>query len=244
MKKSTKILALVPVLIFAITWYMIQNHETAAVLDNELNTAENNAVSFTNSKPVQSRSQQTQSIDSSIEAQEDFEIMDDTADEELNIQDEHGMTPLLRAIDQDQPQKALALIQRGANPNLKDNNGTHPFVAAIVMGEPALIEVLLQKGIDPDMKMDLIGTTPLMVAALENQIELVKLLVDAGANINHQNQEGLTALMMAADMGNAEIVEHFLQHRADRSLKDANGMLAADFADKRGLVDLAANLRP
>src|SRR6185503_14640879 len=42
------------------------------------------------------------------------------------------------------------------------------------------------------------GQTPLMVAALGNKADVVKLLVEGGADVNAKNKYGGTALMSAA----------------------------------------------
>jgi ankyrin repeat protein len=243
MKNSTKALALILLLIITITWYVKQNQDEAPPIEAEL-------ASFSYDEPF-AHTEQPQDLDAIPTVQdldesyeEEISLYNDVSDEELDLQDEYGMTPLLQAIDANQPKAALSLLTRGANPNLRDKNGTHPFVAAIVMGEPELVAQFLTKDIDPNMPMDLIATTPLMIAALENQLELVKILVNAGASLDQQNQEGTTALMMAADMGNIQVVDYFIQSQADKSLKDQSGMLAADFAQRRGLMELARSLRP
>lgn len=251
MKNSTKLLALVPLIILALALYALKNQETAELVEEQeqviLYDDQGQPYVYgeqkTEEAPLQQEDQEVIEEEVEPDLEQDLEMIEEIPEAEIDLQDEQGMTPLLRAIDQDQPKHAIELLKRGANPNITDKNGTHPFVAAVVMGEPALIEILLQKDIDPNMPMDLIGTTPLMIASMENQKELVELLVEAGALIDQQNQEGRSALMMAADMGNTSIVEYFLERQADRSLKDSKGLSAYDLAQKRGLLELANSLK-
>ena len=50
--------------------------------------------------------------------------------------------------------------------------------------------------------------TPLMIAATDNNVEIVKLLTEAGADINKKNPEnGKTALMYAASNGHSDVVK-------------------------------------
>ena len=51
------------------------------------------------------------------------------------------------------------------------------------------------------------GIMLLMVAAYWNNIEIVKLLIDRGANVNEKDNYGETALMVATRRVKTEIVE-------------------------------------
>jgi ankyrin repeat protein len=89
-------------------------------------------------------------------------------------------------------------------------------------------------------------TTALMAAAERGRIEIVNLLVDAGADVCFRGSGGWTALMLAARGGHREVVEHLLNAGADPSsetiLRDtahslalANGkMRVAQLLEKAG----------
>jgi ankyrin repeat protein/predicted aspartyl protease len=66
---------------------------------------------------------------------------------------------------------------------------------------------------DPLAK-DAVGQTPLMRATAENRLDVVKLLLAAGAKADASNMMGRTALFGAADHGNLDMVELLLQHGA------------------------------
>ena len=53
--------------------------------------------------------------------------------------------------------------------------------------------------------------TPLMVATESGNLQALKLLIDAGANINSQDKLGETALMMAAHLNNKPMVSALLE---------------------------------
>ena len=70
------------------------------------------------------------------------------------------------------------------------------------------------------------GGTALIVAALFDRAEIVKLLCDAGADVNARNEEGETALIWAAMGGKIEIVKILIDAGADVNAKDNDGCTA------------------
>jgi ankyrin repeat protein len=110
------------------------------------------------------------------------------------------------------------------------------WVAGKVSGnakeEPALIEAveesdfrraqkLIAKGADVNQQNSY-GYSALHVAAASGDAKVVKLLLEAGANVNARNPTG-SALARAAQQGNAEIVRLLLQAGADVEAKDDSG---------------------
>lgn len=60
-----------------------------------------------------------------------------------------------------------------------------------------------------------------MLAVSHGRLDMVQMLLEAGADINIQDEDGSTALMCAAEHGHAELVKHFLTHAdCDTSLCD------------------------
>ncbi|WP_374030075.1 ankyrin repeat domain-containing protein [Bdellovibrio bacteriovorus] len=74
------------------------------------------------------------------------------------------------------------------------------------------------------------GHSLLMIAAYNDQMDLVRLLLDKGADVDAMDTGGNTALMGVAFKGLTGIVALLLQRGADPFLKNAQGMMAIDFA--------------
>ncbi len=69
------------------------------------------------------------------------------------------------------------------------------------------------------------------------------LLLDAGANINAQDRDGKTALMVAAQNANQDAVRLLLQRSADVSLRDNAGLSALGYAANRGKAAIVQTLQ-
>src|SRR5690606_10847031 len=74
-----------------------------------------------------------------------------------------------------------------------------------------------------------------------------ELLIEAGADLNFQNNDGSTALISAAFFGHPEIVQLLLNAGADRTIKNKYGatafdVVAAPFSEVKGTYDLMGQL--
>lgn len=69
-----------------------------------------------------------------------------------------------------------------------------------------------------------------------------RVLFDGQANINTQNNQGNTPLILAASKGHTLVVKQLLDAGCDRSLRDQNGQTALDRAIKSGFKEIVALL--
>jgi hypothetical protein len=91
------------------------------------------------------------------------------------------------------------------------------------------------------------GSSPLITASLFNKPEMAKLLIDAGADINFQNNDGATALHTAAFFCRPEIVKMLLDNGADKTIKNKFGStafesVAGPFADVKNTYDMMGKM--
>lgn len=91
---------------------------------------------------------------------------------------------------------------------------------------PSFLEVNLT---DPNTKGDH-GEYPLHVAVVQNDIEAVKTLISAGANINAQGEYGYTPLHEAIEQELPEIVALLLANGAKTDIENDLELCAKEFA--------------
>ena len=86
------------------------------------------------------------------------------------------------------------------------------------------------------------GWTPLHLASYYGQPQVVRRLIEAGADVNSiaGNPLANTPVHTAVVAGQAECVTALLAHRPDLSLKDATGMTALDLARGKGASEITA----
>ena len=133
------------------------------------------------------------------------------------------------------------LIEKGADLNGIDKTGKGPLVYAVGRGFPPVALLLLDHGVDVNARYG-DGLTALMWAAghsddagTKDVVQVMKLLVDRGAKLDEQDDQGRTALMIAAVLGHTAAAEALLARGADRTLKDKDGKTASDLASVTAL---------
>lgn len=141
-----------------------------------------------------------------------------------------GGTLLMFAIYNNQYESAITLVELGANPNLKDTyRGATAVIYAADNSDPKYLKLLLNNKGNPNAvetaptkEGDQARNTPLNKAISyidPNSLEKVKLLVEAGANVNYSN-EGPVAytflpLADAITVRKMDIVLYLLEKGAD-----------------------------
>jgi tetratricopeptide (TPR) repeat protein len=82
-----------------------------------------------------------------------------------------------------------------------------------------------------------------MDAAINNQADAVRALIEKGANVNAKDLGGTTALILAAHYGYIDVVRVLIEKGADLNMKDGQGSTALDQAEARHKTAVASILR-
>ncbi|HEX4277006.1 MAG TPA: ankyrin repeat domain-containing protein, partial [Bryobacteraceae bacterium] len=129
---------------------------------------------------------------------------------------------------------AIAVLAGGAS--IMAAAELKPFDPADFGDHAAGMRLLSSKGVNvnaagPD------GSTALMYAAANNDLELVRALIKAGANAKPKNQLGTSAITEAAIIGSAPIIEALLKAGADANFRNTDGETPLMAASRSGKVD-------
>ena len=110
--------------------------------------------------------------------------------------------------------------------------------------QPACARLLIAHGADVRaVARNPMAVTPLHSAAASQEIEVARLLLEKGAEVDARQEGGFTALHAAALHGDEALSELLLSRGANPALKAANGSDAAAFAREKGHASLAQKLQ-
>ena len=98
--------------------------------------------------------------------------------------------------------------------------------SAVIANDLEAIKQHIAAGSDLNIKEPSGGSSPLITAALFNRPDAAGLLLEAGADINLQNNDGSTALITAAFFGRTAIVKQLLENGADKTITNKSGSTA------------------
>ncbi len=118
-----------------------------------------------------------------------------------------------------------------------------PLLGAVRFGNMAAIKTLLDMG-DAADQAEPNGITLLDRAVLSNQIDIAKLLIAHGADVNHVDKLGMTPLLYAAsiDFGDSGMIDLLLKSGAHPDAQTKQGQTALDLARKYNHTHLLASL--
>ena len=133
--------------------------------------------------------------------------------------DDNGDTPLLWAVTGQNPYEASKLlIENGANVNATNDSGVVP-ATILAASTPKVVKLLKDNGADLDTKF-LDYYPPIAIAAGAGNLEIVKALVENGADVNYYpNDINYTAIFHAIDQHNYEVAEYLFKNGVDLNIK-------------------------
>ena len=135
------------------------------------------------------------------------------------------------AIAKDNDWVVSGLLSRGFDPKTPNEKGINGILMALSLGNLKVARVLIETKGAPIDERNENDETPLMIASIKGYLELAKLLIDKGADVN---KPGWTPLHYAASKGNIEMIRLLLEENAYIDAASPNGttplMMAAGYS--------------
>jgi len=148
---------------------------------------------------------------------------------EVNARDDKGESLITLAVSRGNESMVNLLLRNGADVRTYNDNVKKMLEEAILVPYDNIVELLLDGGLEPD--------DALLLATFYGRKTILRLLLERGADSNLQSTSkygGGSALVIAAERGNEEMVQLLLKHNADVQLRNDEGVSALEMATVYG----------
>ena len=154
---------------------------------------------------------------------------------EVDATDYMDFTALHHACSLGYREKVRKLLASGANVNCRNDLGDTPLNFAVQNGHKEVVSLLMGvPGLDIEIK-GFQNKVPLHYACYNGKVDIARMLLTCGANVNSRERSGKTPLMLAFEAegnedlttGNEDVIFLLLEHPAiDVNARDSKGMSA------------------
>lgn len=165
--------------------------------------------------------------------QDDSEVADVLlrAGVEVASKDSHGKTPLFHAVSRGNEKTVAVLLQGGAQVD------SDAMASAFDLNSTSMLTLLLHNS-QGQMTAESMNSA-LFRAVQRNLGGIISALVDCGADVNTQNNQGYTPLLLAAELGNVEAFKALLGKKANLEARLSNSTTALHLTVQSGNVTIA-----
>ncbi len=186
----------------------------------------------------------------------------------VNIASHNGRTALIEACQHDRIEIVKMLLEYGAGINTGDQKGVTGLLIACDAGRIDICRVLLENGANVNlcsgaalsendesedmdvMRYEGVNVSCLWIASQNGNLDIVKLLLENGAEVNITNHNDRTALIKASQDGHTDTVQLLIQFGAAVDLADEHSVTALLAASSEGhwetakvLLEAGADIR-
>lgn len=142
----------------------------------------------------------------------------------------------------DNPAMLRVFLKHGYRLENKDAKGNTALIQTVGIPNWESAEILIRAGANVNVGDSEHQFTPLMVAAFLNEIDLMKLIIKKGGDVNAKSSArscNSTALQVAAGEGHLDAVKILIEAGADVNYKSTDGLSAEEIARKKGHTAVA-----
>ncbi len=162
---------------------------------------------------------------------------------DVEFRDSHDRTPLLLAVTRDRVAVARSLVEAGADPDALDDRHDTPWLVTGVTGSVAMAEVILRADPDLTIRNRFGGVSHIPASERGHDDYVAYVLANTDIKVDHVNDLGWTALLEAVILGKGtkrwqHIVQSLVDHGADVSIADKDGVTPLQHARRHGFVTI------
>ncbi|XP_059621039.1 ankyrin repeat and KH domain-containing protein mask isoform X3 [Phlebotomus argentipes] len=158
---------------------------------------------------------------------------------DVNAQSSTGNTPLMYACAGGHVAAVQELLAHGANVEDHNENGHTPLMEAASAGHVEVAKILLEHGAGINTHSNEFKESALTLACYKGHLDMVRFLLEAGADQEHKTDEMHTALMEASMDGHVEVARLLLDSGAQVNMPTDSFESPLTLAACGGHVDLA-----
>jgi ankyrin repeat protein len=152
----------------------------------------------------------------------------------VDAANDYGLTPLALAATNGSAAMIDLLIKSGADAKGALPTGESVLMTASRVGKVDAVKRLLDGGANVNAKEPSKGQTALMWAVSEDHLDVARLLIASGADVQARTTGGFTPILFAARQGNEDMARLLLDSGADVNDTDSTGASVLLVATIRG----------
>jgi ankyrin repeat protein len=145
-------------------------------------------------------------------------------------------TPLCAAAEAGDLGIVATLLAAGAVISEFPMHYRHPLIAAIENSHVGIVAALIEVGAEVNTRSDTVSA--LGVAAAKGNVQIVEMLIEAGAYSSFDDYNGITALMIATAEGHVDVVKALMDTAAEQPIDMPGFEEAIDLAVQEGHPDI------
>lgn len=165
----------------------------------------------------------------------------------VNARGREGMTPIFWALIHQEPEALELLLQENADPNTvtrwvahgedrTEDRTARAMELALMLPDTVCLSLLLRYGGDPNAPAGEIADTLLHLAIERAAFDSVRLLVEAGADVNRKGTAEITPVLEAVLGKRFEMAQYLVRNGADPAIANVKGLtpawLVRQYADR------------
>lgn len=151
---------------------------------------------------------------------------------------------IFRAIERKNYEEVERLVNKGVDINQYDSDGFFPLWKAVTMNDTTMAKLLIHLGakVDQFIEKEPGRLNSLHIACQEGLLPMVKILVEAGSDVNEKGILGFGPLRIAARNGWLEVVKYLVSKGAIVDAKSMDGATAFAHSCSKGHVEIVKYL--